>query len=103
MDCAPATEPACKPERNPRPTSLLAPCVLLRQETRHRPPAAEPIRLKLPGENTMQIDRVAGGEWWRIFPFTGDPGAYGAGPAEHYPKYPPPCATRHPCEPAGGT
>jgi hypothetical protein len=25
MDCAPATEPACKPERNPRPTSLPRP------------------------------------------------------------------------------
>jgi hypothetical protein len=47
----------------------------------------------------MQIDGVAGGGWWRIFPFPGNAGAYGAGPAKAYPKNPPPCATRHPSKP----
>jgi hypothetical protein len=29
--------------------------------------------------------------------------AYGVGRAKPRPKNPPPCATRHPCKPAGGT
>ena len=59
MDCAPAIEPACKPERNSPP--YLAPCVQLRQETRHRPPAAEPRLGRARHVSRRQSCRMHGG------------------------------------------